>query len=113
MGAFKELSIGIEETLKESKIDGRPLTKGEVFVLKWQYGLHGHFFTALVQAICKADTANRTRLMRGFPQEVKAMNKYFHTGGWWDKLEERAKAQGWGPFKPLKGEEEEYGQATE
>ena len=103
MGGFKELSIGIletiEEALEESIVDG--MTVGETFVLKWQYDLHGHFFSALVRAICIADTKHRSRLMMGFPQEVEAMNKYWHVEGWWDELDEKAKAQEWGPFKSV------------
>jgi hypothetical protein len=40
-------------------------------VLKWQYKMHGHFFTALFEATMRADLVNQRRLKLGFPDEVE------------------------------------------
>ena len=128
MGGFKEILTGIEEAIARLEVlcrlasteeiedlrgeDERTIvstvgvcvdgmTVGESFVLKWQYDLHGHFFSALVNAIRYADTTNRSRLMMGFPQEVEAMNNYWFTEGWWDELDRKARIQEWGPFKSV------------
>ena len=42
----------------------------EKAVLKWQWGLYGDFFTALFDAIKRADDQNLERLRLGFPIEV-------------------------------------------
>lgn len=39
-------------------------------VLKWQWHLYGHFFTALFDAIKLADDQNLVKLGLGFPAEV-------------------------------------------
>ena len=39
-------------------------------VLKWQWRLYGDFYTALFDAIKRADDANLAKLALGFPVEV-------------------------------------------
>ena len=68
------------------------LSKGEVFVVKWQYGIGGGFNKALAEAICKADEYNKMKLCLRFPDEVEAMDKYFYGDCWWSELEKRLKS---------------------
>lgn len=71
------------------------LTKGEIFILKWQYRLHGDFFTALSTAMCRADDHNRARLAKGFPDEVEAFDKFGNEDGWWQEVQTKAREAGW------------------
>ena len=66
------------------------LSEGEQFIVKWQYRMLGHFNTALVDAIAKADIINRTRLARGFPEEVQAYINYSENSGWWESIKQKA-----------------------
>ena len=49
------------------------LTKGELFIVDWQYDLCGDFKRNLAMAIARADWENRNKLSLGFPEEVLAM----------------------------------------
>ena len=71
------------------------LTEGEIFILKWQYNLHGDFKKALVLAIIKADNFNRSRLHKGYPSYVDAYMKYAGEAGWWKTVQKKAKEAGW------------------
>jgi hypothetical protein len=66
------------------------LTKGEKFVLDWQYNRLGSFYNTLAIAISKADTENTNRLRMAFPDEVDAMVKFSTEYGWYPELEKRA-----------------------
>ncbi len=71
------------------------LTKGEKFVLDWQYNRLGSFYNALAIAISKADTENTNRLRMAFPDEVDAMVKFSTEYGWYPELEKRAGIRKW------------------
>ena len=60
-----------QEKLFSTLLDGN-LTPGERFITEWQYRLLGDFRKALMDAIVRADEANLTLLMMGFPLEVSA-----------------------------------------
>ena len=68
------------------------LTKGERFIIDWQYGISGGFYTALAEAIARADDVNLSKLRKGFPDEVDAFLSYSRVDGWWERV--RAKAKG-------------------
>ena len=71
------------------------LTRGERFILEWQYRMHGGFFTALTDAICKADDGNLIKLGMGFPDEVDAYRKFSGEDGWWQEVQAKARKLGW------------------
>jgi hypothetical protein len=62
------------------------LTKGERFIVDWQYKLAGDFKTALSHAIMTADSINIEKLRMGFPEEVEAYLKFSREDGWWQKV---------------------------
>lgn len=64
------------------------MNREEQFVYDWQYRRLGGFKTALINVIKLADQGNRELLRRGFPDEVGAYEKFAHTPGWWDEVEE-------------------------
>lgn len=65
-------------------------TRGEMFIIKWQYRLEtSHFMLALTKAMTLADEENLDRLARGWPKEVQALRAYRHVDGWWKTLEQR------------------------
>jgi len=66
------------------------LTKGEIFIVKWQYGLHGSFKKALSDAIKQADVHNLHRLSLAFPDEVAAYSDFSNTDGWWEEVQKKA-----------------------
>ena len=51
-------------------------TRGEKFIIEWQFGLLGDFRTALMDAIKNADDVNLHLLYRGFPDEVQAFRQW-------------------------------------
>ena len=55
------------ETVKEAEF---------LYVFDFQYRHGGGFSTTLYEAIHAADINNRTRLARGFPDEVAAVNAW-------------------------------------
>jgi hypothetical protein len=56
--------------------DDAPWDSGVKSLIKWQFGLHGDFNTALWNAIKTADETNLERLGRGFPLEASAFNRW-------------------------------------
>ena len=71
-------------------INFEALTKGERFIVEWQYHLTGGFMTALADAIRRADGRNLARLAMGFPDEVEAYRNYTGVPGWWEEVQKRA-----------------------
>lgn len=51
-------------------------TESEKAVLRWQFRMNGDFFTALWDAICKADHNNQYRLSLAFPVEVHGYRQW-------------------------------------
>jgi len=65
------------------------LTKGEKFIVDWQYRMGGSFCMALVEVIGRADIGNLAKLKKGFPDEVEAFENYTQVSGWWESLKEK------------------------
>ena len=65
------------------------LSEEEQAVVKWQFGLYAHFYTALFDAIKRADDNNLFRLELGFPNEVGGFLKFNRQEGWWQGVEEK------------------------
>jgi hypothetical protein len=59
------------------------ITKGEMFVYKWQMSMLGHFFTLLANAMARADPGNSDKLMLAYPEEMAAMILFREEEGWW------------------------------
>ena len=57
-------------------LDSPDWTRGEKFIIQWQFGLFGDFRTALMDAIRSADEVNLRLLYRGFPDEVQAFRQW-------------------------------------
>ena len=66
------------------------LTKGERFIVDWQFGIAGDFNASLIKAITSADIYNMDRLRKGFPDEVEAYENYTNTKGWWEDVRKKA-----------------------
>lgn len=62
------------------------LNPGEQSLVKWQYQMHGGFFTALWKAISVADGENLERLANAFPLHVGAYRRYIGEPGYWEGL---------------------------
>ena len=58
-------------------------------LIKWQFGEHGGFWTAMWKAISTADESNLMRLSAAYPLEVQAYRSYTSLPGWWEKLLEQ------------------------
>lgn len=54
------------------------VTLSEKLVIKWQFRLCGHFYTALWDAIKRADDENLDRLALGFPAHVAGFRAWAH-----------------------------------
>lgn len=65
------------------------LTKGERFIVDWQYRMAGDFKTSLAHAIMLADETNLTKLASGFPDEVGAFLHYSREENWWPNLQKK------------------------
>lgn len=61
-------------------LDSPDWSDAEKSVIKWQFRLYGHFYTALWDAIKLADENNLIRLEKGFPLEVYGF-KLWSQGG--------------------------------
>lgn len=57
-------------------LDSDTWTEGEQFVLKWQWGGNGSFYTSLIDCMCKADHENLGRLALGFPSLALAIDSW-------------------------------------
>ena len=71
----------------------KELTKGEKFIVDWQYGLGGSFKITLAQAISFADTINLAKLHLAFPEEVKAFTAFSTEENWWLNLQKKIKGK--------------------
>jgi len=70
------------------------LDEDEQILIKWQYGLFGDFYSALMLAIEKADQSNLDKLAHAFPAHVTALKRYRSEAGWWDTVVKRANLHG-------------------
>jgi hypothetical protein len=50
-------------------------------------GSGGSFKTKLFETICAADLGNQAKLAMGFPEFVKAVQRYQNERGYWEKIE--------------------------
>lgn len=73
------------------KLDG--LSKGELFIVKWQYSVLGGFLTALAECIERADNDNLAKLRIGFPAEVDSFRMFRDNPNWWGEIQERIGAK--------------------
>jgi len=66
------------------------LTKGENFIVDWQYRTAGSFKKHLAEAMSCADTKHLNMMSASFPEEVEAYINYARTKGWWVDVKKRA-----------------------
>ncbi len=65
------------------------LEDDELIAIKWQYKVYGDFFTALFNAIIRADEGNLFRLGGGYPNEVRAYKRWTREEGWAQSIEDK------------------------
>lgn len=63
------------------------MNPGEEKLCDWKHDRSGSFYKALFELIAKADGFNQARLYLGFPEEVKAFQRYHNEEGYWQKLD--------------------------
>ena len=63
------------------------ISEGERHLAEFQFGMTGHFFTALFVAMVNADETNLNRLSLAFPDEVNAYRRYRNENGYWQRVE--------------------------
>lgn len=73
----------------EEELTIREFSRGELFILRWQFNTAGSFDKALAEAMSKADTKNLNAFAQGFPEEAEAMWKYKTERDWWDSVKNR------------------------
>ncbi len=66
------------------------LSKGEAFIVNWQYRILKNEALELADAIAKADTGNRKVFDYFFPEYTQAMTDYQSTRNWWPDVEVKA-----------------------
>jgi hypothetical protein len=71
------------------------LTEEESIILKWRFGRFGSFYTALMDAIFKADPDNRAQLAKAYPVHVSAVERYGNEPGWFSGLLKKATTNGY------------------
>ena len=59
------------------------LTKGERFIVEWQFNRLGGFYTRLAELMITADLDNLEKLGQGFPEEAAAMRLFKNDRNWW------------------------------
>lgn len=62
--------------MMESILKQHGFTAQEICIVRWQLEDYGGFYTALMEAITRADLINIEKLRKGFPVEVGAMIKF-------------------------------------
>jgi len=72
------------------KIKYDDLTKGEAFIVNWQYRILKNEALELADAIAKADTGNRKVFDYFFPEYTQAITNYQSTRNWWPDVEVKA-----------------------
>lgn len=63
------------------------MTKAEQKFMFYKNGMEGSFFTALFDAMEKADHVNLNRLKSAFPDEAYVVERYRDEHGYFQKLE--------------------------
>lgn len=61
-------------------LDSTKFNEGEKSLVKWQVRMNGDFFTALWDAISRADGKNLELLAKAYPQHVQAYIDWSVTG---------------------------------
>lgn len=61
------------------------LTKGERFIVEWQFNRLGSFYAGLAELIFRADPDNFEKLGQGFPEEALGMFLFKNNRDWWAK----------------------------
>ena len=65
------------------------ITNAERKLYEWQYGTLGSFYKGLYTIISKADTKNKEKLRKAYPEEVKTITKYQEEEGYWEDVKLR------------------------
>ena len=84
--ADDEEKLDIEQLLTTRQL--KIFTLHEEIVIAWQYrqdALH----TRLLNLLCTLDPDNTERLRLGFPDHVRALERYGHEPGWWNVVQSR------------------------
>jgi len=65
-----------QEQIAKALGSSSPWSPGVKSLIKWRFGLHGDFYSALWNAIKVADQRNLGRIALGFPEEIEAFNQW-------------------------------------
>ena len=65
----------------------------ENIVIAWQYR-KDELHTRLLDLFCTLDTDNLSRARLGFPDHVRALERYKHERGWWPSVQDRHNLHG-------------------
>jgi hypothetical protein len=65
------------------------MNEGEKKFMFYQRGIEGSFFTALFDAIMKADQSNLNKLKLAFPEEATVVEKFRNEPGYYQDLERK------------------------
>ena len=68
------------------------LSEEERLMWNWEYKMMGDFQKALMEAICRADESNLSRLALGYPDHVSGYIKYTQERGWWEMVQRKVPA---------------------
>ena len=60
----------------------------EEIIISWQYRIDA-LHTRLLNLLCTLDPDNIERARLGFPDHVRALERYRHEPGWWDEVDRR------------------------
>lgn len=74
-------------------VGGETFTEADQHAIKWQYHLWGDFYTALWQAIARADRGNQFRIALGFPEDVQGYINWTQ-GDLYERIQRAGKALG-------------------
>ncbi len=65
----------------------------EEIVIAWQYR-KDELHTRLLNLMCTLDADNLERARLGFPDHVRALERYKRERGWWENVQDRHNLQG-------------------
>jgi len=83
-----ETAINKTDSLSLMKNERGEDARDEEIIVSWQYR-QNNLHTRLLNLICTLDTDNLKRAQLGFPDHVRAYNRYRHESGWWETVQTR------------------------
>lgn len=82
---MNQIFSGFEKLILDEKF-----SEDEIIIIKWQYGYFGSFYKKIIEAYRCADAGNKAAIEKGFPELVRAMERFDKEEGFFEYVERKA-----------------------